>query len=34
MLGKDGMSFTYPTFSGRYVEYRKMFLSSPAQQRP
>ncbi len=28
MLGKDGMSFTYPAFSGRYAEYREMFLPS------
>jgi flavin reductase (DIM6/NTAB) family NADH-FMN oxidoreductase RutF len=34
MLGKEGMSFTYPAFSGRYAEYREMFQSSPAQQKP
>jgi hypothetical protein len=28
MLGKDGMSFTYPAFSGRYADYREMFLPS------
>ena len=27
MLGKEGMTFTYPAFSGRYAEYREMFLS-------
>ncbi|HOT06968.1 MAG TPA: flavin reductase family protein [Methanotrichaceae archaeon] len=26
MLGKEGMSFAYPVFSGRYAEYRDMFL--------
>jgi flavin reductase (DIM6/NTAB) family NADH-FMN oxidoreductase RutF len=31
MLGKDGMSFTYPAFSGRYADYREMFQSSPAR---
>ena len=33
MLGKDGMSFTYPVFSGRYAEYREMFQNSAAQGR-
>jgi flavin reductase (DIM6/NTAB) family NADH-FMN oxidoreductase RutF len=28
MLGKDKMSFTYPAFSGRYADYREMFLPS------
>jgi len=32
MLGKDGMSFTYPAFSGRYAEYREMF-QAPAARR-
>jgi hypothetical protein len=32
MLGKDGMSFTYPAFSGRYADYREMFLPSSWQQ--
>jgi len=31
MLGKDGMSFTYPAFSGRYAEYREMFQASAAR---
>jgi acyl dehydratase len=25
MLGHDGMSFTYPVFSGRYADYKEMF---------
>jgi flavin reductase (DIM6/NTAB) family NADH-FMN oxidoreductase RutF len=25
MLGRDGMSFTYPEFSGRLAEYKEMF---------
>ena len=33
MLGKDGMSFTYPVFSGRYAEYREMSQNSAAQGR-
>jgi hypothetical protein len=33
MLGKDGMSFTYPAFSGRYAEYREMFQASVARRR-
>ncbi|MHB8120117.1 MAG: flavin reductase family protein [Methanothrix sp.] len=33
MLGRDGMSFTYPVFSGRYAEYREMFQNSAAQGR-
>ncbi|MFB3764496.1 MAG: flavin reductase family protein [Methanotrichaceae archaeon] len=28
MLGPAGMHFTYPMFSGRYAEYREMFLHS------
>jgi hypothetical protein len=32
MLGKDGMSFTYPAFSGRYADYREMFLPSARQR--
>jgi flavin reductase (DIM6/NTAB) family NADH-FMN oxidoreductase RutF len=30
MLGKDGMSFTYPVFSGGRAEYREMFHSHAA----
>ena len=33
MLGKDGMSFTYPAFSGRYAEYREMFQASAALRK-
>jgi flavin reductase (DIM6/NTAB) family NADH-FMN oxidoreductase RutF len=33
MLGKDGMSFTYPAFSGRYAEYREMFLPRPSSEK-
>jgi flavin reductase (DIM6/NTAB) family NADH-FMN oxidoreductase RutF len=28
MLGQDGMSFTYPVFSGGYAEYKEMFQRS------
>ncbi|VVB72211.1 Flavin reductase like domain protein [uncultured archaeon] len=33
MLGHDGMSFTYPAYSGRYAEYREMFQSSATPGR-
>lgn len=28
MLGKEGMYFTHPASTGRYAEYREMFLPS------
>lgn len=30
MLGKEGMSFTYPVFSGRRAEYKEMFYHPAA----
>lgn len=30
MLGKEGMSFTYPVFSGRHAEYKEMFYHPAA----
>lgn len=33
MLGKDGMDFAYPAFSGRHAEYREMFQGAATRQR-
>lgn len=33
MLGQNGMSFTYPEFSGRHAEYKEMFQSPVIRQK-
>lgn len=33
MLGKDGMDFAYPAFSGRHAELTEMFQGAAAQRR-
>ncbi len=33
MLGHDGLSFTYPAFSGRYAEYKEMFQIPGAHKK-
>jgi len=32
MLGKDGMDFAYPAFSGRHADYREMFQGASTRQ--